>query len=183
MPMKMEPMKPAMPKSMIGSASATAVLSWRSRAISVTPAMRTSSYIEPAALLRHGDHLQRRAAEERAAICQAGGEWFAAFLTRSVESVTRSISVRLPRERRATYSALMSDTPALSSVPSMRQKRAMRKLRSERPDDRHAQQSTTPSSADWLRAPASFGRNQIAAPITARGGKCRSVGRYCSPRR
>ena len=65
--------------------------------------------------------------------------------TRSIDSETASTSTWLPIERRATLSELISGTPALSKVPSMRVKRAIANCASSGPTI-HAL-STKPSQA------------------------------------
>src|ERR1017187_262631 len=124
MPMKMTPMKPAIKNSISGSANATAVFRLRSRSVSVSPAMRTSS----------ASSLPLSSATEIISSTEPGNSdrqsaklWPSRppCCTRSMDCATASTKIWLPIERRATFKPCTSGTPAPINVPSIRQKRAI----------------------------------------------------------
>src|ERR1019366_8000701 len=124
MPMKMTPMKPAIKNSITGSANATAVFRLRSRSVSVSAAMRTSS---PSSLPLSSATEIISSTEPGNSDRQSAKLWPSRppCCTRSMDCATASTKIWLPIERRATFKPCTSGTPAPIKVPSIRQKRAI----------------------------------------------------------
>ena len=166
MPTKIVPMNPAMTKSMSGSASATAVLSWRSRVISVTAGEPHEFLVQPAAFLRDGDHFQRRAGEKRAAIREARAERFALF--HPLGGVGDEIDQRLIAERTARDGERADQRNAGAEQRAEHAAKARHgDLRRERADDRRAQEPRLPEPPAALAARTSSGRSKSPPPMPA----------------
>jgi len=136
MPMKMMPMKPAIKKSISGSANATAVFNWRSKSPSVTAAMRTSFRVEFAAFFRHGNHFQNRAGKKFFAFGETLAEPAALLHRVSMERETgvhKNLIAGWIYARRSDHEP--AERPRRSNVPSIRQKTRHRELRVQRADD------------------------------------------------